>query len=81
VLAAGAGASSGAILRSASPQAKAHATLITKVSVTEKEYKITLNKKTAKRGIVIFKVTNVGKIQHSFEIKGRKTGLISPKLS
>jgi len=49
--------------------------------VTEKEYKITLNKKTAKRGIVIFKVTNVGKIQHSFEIKGRKTGLISPKLS
>jgi len=78
VLAAGAGASSGAILRSASPQAKAHATLITKVSVTEKEYKFTLNKKTAKRGIVIFKVTNVGQIQHSFQIKGRKTGLISP---
>jgi uncharacterized cupredoxin-like copper-binding protein len=78
VLAAGAGASSGAILRQASPQANAHATLITKVSVTEKEYKITPNKKSAKRGIVIFKVTNVGKIQHTFEIKGRKTGMISP---
>jgi len=57
---------------------KAHAALITKVNVTEKEYKITLNKKTAKRGLVIFKVMNVGTLQHGFQIKGRKTRLISP---
>jgi uncharacterized cupredoxin-like copper-binding protein len=78
VLAAGAGASSGAILRPTSPQVKAHAALITTVKVTEKEYKITLNKKTAKRGLVIFKVMNVGTLQHGFQIKGRKTRLISP---
>lgn len=78
VLAAGAGASSGATLRPASLQHTAHSALVTTVKVTEKEYKITLNKKTAKRGLVIFKVTNIGKISHGFQIKGRKTRLISP---
>jgi uncharacterized cupredoxin-like copper-binding protein len=56
----------------------ARAALVAKINVTEKEYKITLSKKTAKRGLVVFKVKNVGSVQHSFQIKGRKTRLISP---
>jgi uncharacterized cupredoxin-like copper-binding protein len=54
------------------------AALFATVNVTEKEYKITLSKKTAKRGLVVFKVKNVGALQHGFQIKGRKTRLISP---
>ena len=78
VLVAGAGSSAGAPLRSTAPDTTARTALITKVKVTEREYKITLNKKTAKRGLVIFKVMNVGAVQHGFQIKGRRTRLISP---
>jgi uncharacterized cupredoxin-like copper-binding protein len=53
------------------------AQLIATVKVTASEFKFVLSQKTAKRGIVIFKVTNVGKIQHDFEISGRKTRLLS----
>jgi len=64
----------------ASP-ARAHlgkdATLLATVKVTAKEFKFTLSAKTAKRGVVIFKVTNVGALQHDFEISGRKTKLLS----
>ena len=42
-----------------------------------KEFKFVLSAKSAKRGIVIFKVTNVGALQHDFQIKGRKTPLLS----
>ena len=41
------------------------------------EFKFVLSKKTAKRGLVSFKVTNVGKLSHDFEIKGRKTRMLS----
>ncbi|HEY1368988.1 MAG TPA: cupredoxin domain-containing protein [Gaiellaceae bacterium] len=51
--------------------------LITKVTVAASEFKFVLNKKTAGRGTVTFKVTNVGKISHDFEISGRKTKLLS----
>ena len=78
VLAAGVGSSAGASLQPTAPSTAARATLVTTVNVTEKEYKITLSKKTAKRGLVIFKVKNVGALQHGFQIKGRKTRLISP---
>jgi uncharacterized cupredoxin-like copper-binding protein len=78
VLAAGAGSSAGASLRPTAPNTTARAVLVAKINVTEKEYKITLSKKTAKRGLVIFKVKNVGAVQHGFQIKGRKTQLISP---
>jgi uncharacterized cupredoxin-like copper-binding protein len=37
-----------------------------------------LSKKAARRGVVVFKVKNVGKINHDFEIKSRKTKLLSP---
>lgn len=78
VLAAGAEPSAGAPLRPKAVHSSARTALVTKVKVTEKEYKITLSKKTAKRGLVAFKVTNVGSVQHGFQVKGRKTRLISP---
>ena len=47
------------------------------VNVTAKEFKFVLSSKSAKRGIVVFKVKNVGALQHDFQINGRKTKLLS----
>jgi plastocyanin len=49
----------------------------TKVNVAASEFKFVLSKKSASRGIVTFKVTNVGAVQHDFEISGRKTKMLS----
>lgn len=61
--------------------ASAHAThrapLVTRINVTAKNFKFILSKQTAKRGIVIFKVTNIGSVQHDFSIKGRSTRKLS----
>lgn len=51
--------------------------LLATVKVAASEFKFVLSKKTAGRGVVTFRVTNVGKISHDFEIKGRKTRLLS----
>jgi uncharacterized cupredoxin-like copper-binding protein len=60
----------------------AHATaLLATVHVTATEFKFVLSSKTAKRGIVIFKLKNVGKLGHDFSISGRKTRVISPGAS
>jgi len=61
----------------ASVKAPQNAALIKTVKVTSKEFKFVLSAKSAKRGIVIFKVTNTGALQHDFQIKGRKTPLLS----
>jgi uncharacterized cupredoxin-like copper-binding protein len=53
------------------------ASLVARVNVAASEFKFVLSKKTARRGVVTFRVTNVGAIQHDFEIKGRKTRLLS----
>ncbi|HET7556174.1 MAG TPA: hypothetical protein VFJ75_11025, partial [Gaiellaceae bacterium] len=53
VLAAGVGSSAGASLQPTASKTVARAALLTTVNVTEKEYKITLGKKTAKRGVVV----------------------------
>ena len=57
-----------------SPQS---AKLLKTVNVTEKEFKIILSSKSAKRGIVVFKVKNVGALPHDFQISGRKTKMLS----
>ena len=44
---------------------------------TTDSLKFVMSTKTAKRGVVIFKVTNTGQAQHDFSIKGRKTKLLS----
>jgi uncharacterized cupredoxin-like copper-binding protein len=53
------------------------AALLATVKVSAREFKFTLSTKSAKRGIVVFKVTNIGALQHDFEINGRKTKLLS----
>jgi uncharacterized cupredoxin-like copper-binding protein len=60
------------------PQSARSAALLAKVNVAASEFKFVLSKKTARRGVVVFKVKNVGKISHDFEIKGRKTKMLSP---
>jgi plastocyanin len=46
--------------------------------VTAKDtLRFVLSKKTARRGVVVFKVTNTGVLKHDFQIKGRKTRLLS----
>ena len=59
------------------PQATHTSALLARVNVAASEVKFVLNKKTARRGVVVFKVTNVGKISHDFEISGRKTKMLS----
>jgi uncharacterized cupredoxin-like copper-binding protein len=73
-----AGASAHAGAQPARSQSVEKAALLARVNVKASEFKFVLSKKTARRGIVIFKVTNVGKIKHDFQIKGRKTRLLSP---
>jgi uncharacterized cupredoxin-like copper-binding protein len=61
----------------ASAHAAHRAALVTKIKVTAKDIKFKLSAKTAKRGIVVFKVTNVGALKHDFRIKGRTTKKLS----
>ena len=53
------------------------AALLKTVKVTAKDLSFTLSAKSARRGVVVFKVTNTGALQHDFQIKGRKTKLLS----
>ena len=60
--------------RAAAPRTTA---LLAKVTVTVTDRKFVLSAKSAKRGVVTFKVTNVGKREHNFSIHGRKTKVLS----
>jgi uncharacterized cupredoxin-like copper-binding protein len=71
---ASAGATANAAEQPATAQVK---TLLASVNVAASEFKFVLSKKTAKRGVVVFRVTNVGAVQHDFKISGRKTRLLS----
>jgi uncharacterized cupredoxin-like copper-binding protein len=52
--------------------------LLKRVSVAASEFKFVLSAKSAKRGVVVFRVKNVGKIKHDFQISGRKTRMLDP---
>jgi uncharacterized cupredoxin-like copper-binding protein len=58
--------------------ARPAAATATSVSVTAKEYKFTLSRRRAPHGIVVFHVTNRGKLKHDFKIVGKKTPLLKP---
>jgi uncharacterized cupredoxin-like copper-binding protein len=58
--------------------ARTQAATSTTVKVAASEFKFKLSTKTARHGIVIFKVTNKGHVKHDFKIAGKKTPLISP---
>jgi uncharacterized cupredoxin-like copper-binding protein len=47
-------------------------------SVTGKEYKFTLSKKTVRHGSVTFKFKNAGKLAHDFKIAGKRTKITQP---
>jgi uncharacterized cupredoxin-like copper-binding protein len=71
-----AGTSAHAGSQPARSQSTKKVALLARVTVKASEFKFVLSKKTARRGLVVFKVTNVGKISHDFSIKGRKTRLL-----
>jgi uncharacterized cupredoxin-like copper-binding protein len=68
---------SGASALASGPQRAERAALLVRVNVTASDSKCAVSKKTAGRGIVVFKVTNVGKVEHAFEINRRKTRALS----
>jgi len=53
---------------------------VTPMAVARKhaEFKFVLSKKTARHGVVIFKVTNKGHTAHDFKIAGKKTAKLGP---
>ena len=57
---------------------RTHAATSTTVKVAASEFKFKLSTKTARHGIVIFKVTNKGHTAHDFKIVGKKTPKLSP---
>ena len=61
----------------ASARATHRAALVTTIKVTAMDIKFKLSAKTAKRGMVVFKVTNIGALKHDFSIKGRTTRKLS----
>ena len=67
-----------AALRPASAHATHRAALVTTtIKVTAHNSIFIFSAKTAKRGIVIFKVTNTASFRHDFSIKGRTTRVLS----
>src|SRR5436190_189757 len=60
---------------------KPAATKKTLVAVTAKEFKFTLSKRSAPHGVVVFKITNKGKLPHDFKISGVKSKLVKPGTS
>jgi len=61
--------------------ARPSAATATTVTVTMKEFKFVLSKKTVPHGTVTFKLVNKGKLKHDFKIAGKKSKLISPSKS
>lgn len=62
---------------SAQARGAGKAGLIKTVNVTASEWKFVLSAKSASRGLVIFKVKNVGALGHDFSINGRKTKVLA----
>lgn len=54
------------------------ATTVTVTAGKPSEFKFTLSKTAAAKGLVTFKVTNKGKFEHDFKIAARKTRLLKP---
>jgi len=69
--------STAAFGQSTHTKSKHASALLTQVTVSASDFKFALNKKTATKGVVTFKVTNVGAVPHDFKISGRKTKLLN----
>ena len=77
VAAAGLAAAGGGASAKAS-HATSHSMATTRVTVTATDSKLTLSKRSAPTGTVIFTVTNKGKVSHDFKIAGKKTPFLAP---
>jgi uncharacterized cupredoxin-like copper-binding protein len=51
----------------------------TTVKVTMREFKFVLSRSKVPRGIVLFKLTNRGRLSHDFKIAGHKSKLVKPR--
>jgi uncharacterized cupredoxin-like copper-binding protein len=60
------------------PQTTDKGALLARVNVTVSDTSCLVSPKTARRGVVVFKVKNAGKVGHAFKIKSRETRVISP---
>ncbi len=67
-----------ALVVAAPVAARGSAATATTVTVTMKEFRFVLSKKTVPHGTVTFKLVNKGKLKHDFKISGKKSKLISP---
>ena len=65
-----------ALVVAAPVAARPAAATATTVTVTMKEFKFVLSKKTVPHGTVTFKLVNKGKLPHDFKIAGKKSKLI-----
>src|SRR5215207_3906234 len=68
-----------ALVVAAPTGARSTAATATTVTVTMKEFKFILSKKTVPHGKVTFKLVNKGVIDHDFAIGGKKSKMIKPK--
>ena len=62
------------------PSAVASSTLVTTINVTAgkpSEFHFTFSKTTAKRGIIVFKVVNAGKLSHDFKFCSKRTSTLA----
>ena len=50
----------------------------TTVTVTMKEFKFILSKRTVPHGVVTFKLVNKGALPHDFKIAGKKSKMVGP---
>jgi len=74
------GASAAVALTIALPAAfgASHATVVNVIAGKPAELKFTLSKKSSAKGVVTFKVTNKGVLEHDFKIGGKVTKKLKP---
>jgi uncharacterized cupredoxin-like copper-binding protein len=67
-----------ALVAAAPVAARPSAATATTVTVTMKDFKFVLSKKTVPHGTVTFKLVNKGKVAHDMKIAGKRSKLIRP---
>ena len=67
-----------ALVAAAPVAARPSAATAATVTVTMKEFKFVLSKRTVPHGSVTFKLVNKGKLPHDFKIAGKRSKLVAP---
>ena len=66
------------VRQTSAARAAGQASLLARVNVTASEFKFVLSAKSARRGLVSFKVKNVGKLGHDFQSTGARRVCFRP---